>query len=150
MSTLTCPTLFKRFATTGLAAFLLAACASEPATSPTAPAMPASQAVTAVPSVVISGKTGKSILDSVIRHRTQKGMRLIQRESNRVMLGIAIPKSSPPAEARMIFSLSPAPEGLRLSAQVFQVTKQGSKSQNTEITENLRENLEEELRIYAR
>lgn len=152
MSILTCPTRFKRIAAACLASALLAACATGPVTEPgPAPRTAApEQAVPASPSVLVRGKTGKIILDSVVRYRTQKGMKVISRDSSRVVLGIMVPKSNPPAEARMIYSLAPASEGLRLTVQVFQITRSGGKIQNAEITESLRDNIEEELEMYAR
>lgn len=154
MSTSTYPTLFKQILAAGLAAALLSACATSPATqqqpSPTT-AMPVpTPAEPVIPNVLIRNKTAKTILDGVVKYRTQKGMKVISRESTRVVLGIAVPKTSPPAEARMIYSLSPAADGLRLSAQVFQITRQDGKTLSTEITHSLRDNLEEELEMYAR
>ncbi len=152
MSILTCPTRFNRIAAASLACALLAACATGPVSEPGPEPRTGApeQAAPTSPSVLVRGKTGKTILDSVVRYRTQKGMKVISRDSSRVVLGIAVPKSNPPAEARMIYSLSPASEGLRLTAQVFQTTRSGGKIQNAEITESLRDNIEEELEMYAR
>ena len=160
MYTSTYPTRFKQLASAGLAILLLTACATSPLPT-SSPASGASGTPTVIPlpaepappSIIIQGRPARSILDSIVKYRTQKGMRLVQRDSSRVVLNMAVPKSNPPAEAQMIFSLAPAPEapaGLRLSAQVFQIIKQGGKIQNTEITASLRENLEEELDMYAR
>lgn len=153
------PTRFKQRACTGFAALLLAACATSPLPAPTpapggqgAPTVAPIPAEPAPPSIIIQGRSARAILDSIVKYRTQKGMRLMQRDSSRVVLSMAVPRSNPPAEAQMIFSLAPAPEapaGLRLSAQVFQIIKHGGKAQSTEITASLRENLEEELDMYA-
>lgn len=156
MSTSICPILFKRTSLASLAMLMLAGCATTdivaPASQPTAAAVtPAPVPLeTAIPHVFIRNQNAKSVLDTIVKYRTQKGMRVISRESNRVTVGIAIPKSNPPAEARMIYSLSPAVDGLRLSAQVFQLTRQDGKTNSTEITQSLRDNLEEELEMYAR
>ncbi len=154
MSTSTYPTLFKRAIAASLAATLLAACATidlTPATQ-SAPAVATPTPVpleTAVPHVFIRNQSAKAILDNIIKYRTQKGMKVVSRESNRVVLGITIPKSNPPAEARMIYSISPAADSLRLSAQVFQITRQDGKAQSAEITDSLRDNIEEELETYT-
>lgn len=155
MSTSICPTPFKRTLATSLAAALLSACvtappAEMPTSTASAPAPLAVPAEPPAPHIIIRDKSARAILDQIVKYRTQKGMKLISRESNRVVLGIAVPKSSPPAEARMIFSLSPAESGMRLSAQVFQITRQDGKTQSAEITHSLRDNLEEELEMYAR
>ncbi|MDR3413717.1 MAG: hypothetical protein P4L87_22630 [Formivibrio sp.] len=100
--------------------------------------------------MLIKGKSARTILDGIVKYRTQKGMRIIQRDAQRVEFSMSVPKSNPPAEARMLYSISPAPDGLRLSAQVFQVIKQGGKTQTSDITSSLRDKLDEELVTYTR
>lgn len=100
--------------------------------------------------MLIRNKRAAQILDEVVRYRLRKGMQLVARDSQRVELSMAIPKSNPPAEARMIYSLSPDKTGLRLSAQVFHDTRQGKLKKTRDVTAGLRDKLEEELADYAR
>lgn len=152
MSISTSPIRCNRLALAIAGALLLAACATEPLptaeTSRLAPSVRLSEPE--APSVLVRGKTAKTILDNVVKFRTQKGMRVLQRDARSVEFGMAVPKSNPPIEVRMIYSISPAPNGLRLSAQVFQDIKVSGKSQTSEITTGLRDKLEEELASYAR
>lgn len=156
MYTLICPTRFKSLCVSLLAGLVLGACSTSPSnTSNTQPAPPppAPQSTPrndTVPSVVIKGKTAAAIFDSIIKFRTQKGMKVTRRDSKHVELSMPIPKSAPPAEAMMIYSISPANDGLRLSAQVFQIVRHPGKTQTSDITASLRNKLEEELLGYAR
>lgn len=156
-----CPTQCKQLASASLIALLLAACATGPMPSTPAPTTIPPRTPSAVqppaeppaPSIIIQGRLPQAILDSVVKYRTQKGMRVVERNSSRVVLSIIVPKSNPRIEVRMIFSLSPAPEapsGLRLSAQVFQISTKDGKTQNEEITPSLRDELNDELTMYAR
>lgn len=152
MSTLTYPTRFRQPLAALGAALLLAACASPP--TPSGPESAASTKPVTVseqaPSIVIKNKTAAAILDGVVKYRTQKGMKLVQRDVKRVELSMAVPRSNPPAEAHMIYSLSPATDGLRLSAQVFQIIRLAGKSQTSDITASLIDKLNGELLMYAR
>ncbi len=153
MSISTCPTQYKKLLIAALSATLLAACVSTPTATQEAPRQPAPTVRPSepeAPSVLIRGKSASAILDSIVKYRTQKGMKVTLRNAGRVELTMPVPKSSPPAEARMIYSISPAQDGLRLSAQVFQIIKQGGKSQTSDITASLRDKLEEELQTYGR
>lgn len=152
MNTSMCPIRSEYWRALLLSTALLAGCstAPQPATpQPVASAPPAKIAETA-PSVLIRNKRAAQILDEVVRYRLRKGMQLVARDSQRVELSMAIPKSNPPAEARMIYSLSPDKTGLRLSAQVFHDTRQGKLKKTRDVTAGLRDQLEEELAGYAR
>ncbi len=157
MYTLICPILFKRALLATLLAVLAAGCATEP-TSPAQITQPGSEKSTkpavinepAAPSVLIRGKSSAAILTSIVKFRTQKGMKVVQRDKQRVTFSMPVPKSSPPAEARMIFSIAPARDGLQLSAQVFQVVREKGKTPVTrDVTSSLTEKLEAELAMYA-
>lgn len=151
MSISTSPIRCKKLLIAAAGALLLAACASGPlSTEKPGPAPTVRPGEPEAPSVLIRGKTAKTILDSVVKFRTQKGMRVVLRDARSVELGMPVPKTNPPADARMIYSISPAQDGLRLSAQVFQVVKLGGKSQTSDITASLRDKLEEELTSYTR
>ncbi len=153
MSISTYPIRCNKLIIAAASTFLLAACASGPVPTQEPPrqSVPTVRpSELEVPNVLIKGKTARSILDSIVKYRTQKGMKVLQRDDKRVELGMPVPKSNPPAEARMIYSISPAPDGLRLSAQVFQVIRQSGKPQTRDITSSLRDKLDEELASYAR
>ncbi|MBS1156938.1 MAG: hypothetical protein H6R07_2862 [Proteobacteria bacterium] len=151
MSISTSPIRCKKLLIAAAGALLLAACASGPLPSETPGPTPTIRSSEfEAPNVLIRGKIAKVILDSVVKYRTQKGMQIIKRDARGVEFGMPVPKSNPPIEVRMIYSISPAPNGLRLSAQVFRDTKVSGKLQTSEITASLRDNLEEELAGYAR
>ena len=147
MSLSTFPIRFKKTLPLLIAAGVLAACATPAPTS--TPDKPIVVQETA-PSVLIKGKSARQILDKVVDYRTKRGMTVIARDSSRVTLVLAVPNSKPPAEASMIFSISPETHGIRLSAQVFQTVRHPEKTQTTDITHTLISDLNSELRMYAR
>lgn len=147
----TYPIRCKHLFIAAVSAILLSACVSTPtSTAETSQQASARPSEPEAPSVLIKGKSARTIFDGIVKYRTQKGMRIIQRDAQRVEFSMSVPKSNPPAEARMLYSISPAPDGLRLSAQVFQVIKQGGKTQTSDITSSLRDKLDEELVTYTR
>lgn len=167
MNTLICPTRFKTLPALLLLALLLAACGTRtpPQTIPpqknhTQPAQAGNTPVDqtekpaanleSTPSVIIKGKSAAAILDNVVKFRTSKGMKISQRDAKFVQFSMHIPNSSPPANVLMIYSISPATDGLRLSAQVFQIIKQKGKSLTGDITAGLKDKLQDELEGYAR
>lgn len=148
MYTSTYPIRFKQSLAILIAAGTLAACTTTPV-APSTPNKPVIIQETA-PSIVIQGKNAKTILDKVVAYRTQKGMNVIARDASRVTLVIAVPNSAPPAEASMIFSVSPETNGIRLSAQVFQTVFKDGKPETRDITHTLTSDLNKELSMYAR
>lgn len=158
MSTLICPTRFKGGVAVAVLALIVSGCATEtppsqqtvqPVSMPTkAPSTPL--ATPAAPSILIRGKSSAAILTSIVKYRTQKGMKIVQRDKQRLVFSMPVPRSSPPAEARMIFSLAPAADGLLLTAQVFQVVQgKGKKAVTRDVTASLSSKLEAELAMYA-
>ncbi|WP_091192534.1 hypothetical protein [Formivibrio citricus] len=137
---------------------LLGGCATEPSAprqsvqpGATAPAATPAMAEPAAPSVLIRGKSAAAIMSSIVKYRTQKGMKIVQRDKQRLVLSMPVPKSRPPAEARMIFSIAPAADGLLLSAQVFQIVQEkGRKPVTHDVTASLTDKLEAELAMYAK
>lgn len=165
MNTLTCPTQFKSLPAIILLALALAACGTRtmpqsgttqqlPQTEkPAATSEPSEKSPTSqesVPAIVIKGKSAAAILDAVVKFRTGKGMKVSMRDSKSVQLSLRVPNSTPPVDVLMIYSISPAAEGVRLSAQVFQTTRQKGKAQTSDITAGLKDKLQDELDGYAR
>lgn len=157
MSILICPTRFKYSVFAAVLTLLLAGCATEPP-APRQTAKPggtvSSPAVAiaepAAPNVLIRGKSAAAIMSSIVKYRTQKGMKIVQRDKQRLVFSMSVPRSNPPAEARMIFSLAPAPDGLLLSAQVFQIVQEkGRKPVARDVTASLTDKLDAELAMYA-
>jgi hypothetical protein len=152
MNTSICPIRSERWLALLLSVILLAGCSTtpQPTTSQPVASTPPAKIEETAPSVLIRNRRAAQILDEIVRYRTQKGMKLVARDSQRVELSMAMPKSNPPAEARMIYSLSPEKDGLRLTAQVFHDTRQGKRKKTSDVTAGLRDKLEEELANYAR
>lgn len=158
MFTSTCRIRFDFPALAIIFALLLSGCATEPS-APRQSVQPnaataaptVSMAEPAAPSVLIRGKSAAAIMSSIVKYRTQKGMRIVQRDKQRLVLSMSVPKSRPPAEARMIFSIAPAADGLMLSAQVFQIVQEkGLKPVTHDVTASLTDKLEDELAMYAK
>jgi hypothetical protein len=166
MCTSICPIRFKPALATLLLTLLLTGCASDPqaeetATASATPVTPAIQkpAVTktspeqddSAPSVLIRGKSSNAILNGMVKYRAKRGMKVVQRERNRLVLSKPIPDTDPPAEARMVFSIKPEKDGLRLSARILRVSKTPNQpARIDDITASLRDQLAQELARYAR
>lgn len=154
MFTLICPTRFKSLWCSAILALIVSGCATDAPSQPqtgTAPAQASALVVPAAPSVLIRNKSAAAILTRIVKYRTQKGMKIVERDSQRVVFSMPVPKSMPPAEVRMVFSLAPAADGLQLSGQVFQIVREkGKKLVTRDVTAGLTDKLEAELAMYAK
>ena len=152
MFTLICPTRFKSLWCGAILALFVNGCATDVPSQPQTGTAPARALVApAAPSVLIRGKGAAAILTRIVKYRTQKGMKIVERDSQRVVFSMPVPKSMPPAEVRMVFSLAPAADGLQLSGQVFQIVREkGKKPVTRDVTAGLTDKLEAELAMYAK
>ncbi|WP_288842000.1 hypothetical protein [uncultured Deefgea sp.] len=103
------------------------------------------------PSIIIPARSSKAILEDIIKYRTEKGMKIRSRGSQRVEMMMPMRNTSIPTEARMQYILTQAEQGWRVNVRVFQISNPGSPQESAqEITHALADKLAEELALYAK
>ncbi|WP_410498560.1 hypothetical protein [Chitinibacter sp. S2-10] len=129
---------------------LLAACSNTPQKA----AVDAKTVVNtqpALPGVLIIGRSTKVVMEEIIRFRNSKGMKLRLRNANQLEFTTPVSKANIPTEARIQYIFTQSTQGWLLTAQVFQISHPGTKSERSEnITEHVRDKLNEELSRYTR
>lgn len=143
---------------------ILAGCATQPGSSPAAGAAsapasaPANQPVpqtklptnTVTPSVLVAGRKPRDVVDEIVKYRTGKGMRVLNRSNTKVEFSAMVTGAKTPTEARMVYQLAPVSGGLRVSARVFQVSYPGTGHEEvSEITGVVADKLNQELSGYT-
>lgn len=140
MNTSTCPIRSERWLALLLSVTLLAGCSTPQPTTPQPVAnTPPAKIEETAPSVLIRNRRAAQILDEIVRYRTQKGMKLVARDSQRVGTVDGDPEiESARRSAHDLFAVA-RKDGLRLTAQVFHDTRQGKRKKTSDVTAGLRD-----------